>query len=242
MARAEQVKLYRSFVKGLITEASYLTYPEDASTDELNTVPSRKGNRTRRLGIDYETGYTLQPVTLVDTDVINEFVWKSADQNPLKTFLCVQTGTTILFFDLFGEAISPSLKSFSLDLFDFAAPGASQAQIGSADCQFTSGKGFLFIANPYTEPLVVEYLPDTDTISAVPILILVRDFEGVNDGLANDEEPVTLSNEHKYNLMNQGWVTPGQYTVPGGVTIDTPPVWYDPYSGQGQFYGLLNIP
>lgn len=59
MSRAETTKLYRTFVKGMITEASPLTYPEDASYDEDNMILYRKGNRSRRLGIDFEDGYVL---------------------------------------------------------------------------------------------------------------------------------------------------------------------------------------
>jgi hypothetical protein len=35
--------------------------------------------------------------------------------------------------------------------------------------------------------------------------IQIRDFNGVNDGLQVDENPVTLSDLHEYNLRNQGW-------------------------------------
>lgn len=59
MPRAETAKIYRTFVKGLITEASPLTYPENASTDEDNMILSRRGNRARRLGVDFETNYVL---------------------------------------------------------------------------------------------------------------------------------------------------------------------------------------
>ncbi len=47
-------KVYRSFIKGLVTEASPLTFPENASIDEQNFVLNRDGSRSRRLGIDYE--------------------------------------------------------------------------------------------------------------------------------------------------------------------------------------------
>ena len=58
MPRAKATKLYRNFVKGLITEASELTYPENASIDELNTIIERKGNRVRRLGFEYENSHS----------------------------------------------------------------------------------------------------------------------------------------------------------------------------------------
>ena len=52
-------KAFRSFVKGLVTEANQLTFPENASVDEANFVLNRDGSRYRRLGVDYETGYAL---------------------------------------------------------------------------------------------------------------------------------------------------------------------------------------
>jgi hypothetical protein len=99
MSRARTNKLYRTFNKGLITEAGYLTYPEDASTDELNTVISRKGNRTRRLGIDYEDDYVLTDVGITPDVAINEFVWLSANKHPGSNFLVVQVGTVIHFLE-----------------------------------------------------------------------------------------------------------------------------------------------
>ena len=53
-------KPYNTFVKGLITEASPLTFPENASIDEQNFVLNRDGSRSRRLGIDYENLYALK--------------------------------------------------------------------------------------------------------------------------------------------------------------------------------------
>jgi hypothetical protein len=109
----------------------------------------------------------------------------------------------------------------------------------------TAGKGYLFVANEYIDPFTIEYDPKLDTINTVRIYILMRDFDGVNDGLANDTEPTTLTKEHKYNLRNQGWVTPGtpsvQTSTPGdgtpsvgdgGIpTVTNPGFTYDPYTG-----------
>lgn len=158
MPRAEEVKLYRTFVRGLVTEASYLTYPEDSSTDELNTIPSRKGNRTRRFGIDFEDNYQIVDISVTDQDCINEFVWKAANNQMEKNFLCLQVGTIVYFFNLIADPVSDSLEVYTIDLEDFAAIGASVPQIQTNMAQFASGKGFLFIAHPYVEPLVVVIL------------------------------------------------------------------------------------
>ena len=60
---------YRSFVKGLITEANQLTFPDNASIDEANFVLNRDGSRARRLGVDYESSYVLTATGLTATDI-----------------------------------------------------------------------------------------------------------------------------------------------------------------------------
>ena len=74
---------YRSFVKGLITEANQLTFPDNASIDESNFVLNRDGSRSRRLGVDYESSYALTATGLTATDIKEGkqsfHVWESPD-------------------------------------------------------------------------------------------------------------------------------------------------------------------
>lgn len=242
MARGQQNKLYNMFVKGLITEAGPLTYPENASTDELNCVLKRKGPRARRLGIDYEPDSTAADIsdTFDQTNLTNEFVWKAVDNNANTNFLCLQIGSTVKFFDLSSEPLTDGLKGFELDLLDYKVTGVDDAVVASNYAQFTSGKGFLFVVHPQMEPIVVEYDADGDDLIVIPITIQIRDFDGVYDGLANDAEPSTLSKEHYYNLRNQGWIAPGSSVLgpDGGTTVPSPPTElpdgpgsYDPWQG-----------
>ena len=78
MPQQQATQLYNTFIRGLVTEANPLTYPENASIDELNTVLLRKGNRKRRLGIDTEdsSGVSLG-VFNIDEEQVNEFVWEA---------------------------------------------------------------------------------------------------------------------------------------------------------------------
>ena len=62
-------RVFRSFVKGLITEASALTFPENASIDEQNFVLNRDGSRSRRLGLDYEPLYALTSTGFSETQI-----------------------------------------------------------------------------------------------------------------------------------------------------------------------------
>lgn len=227
MTRAKANKLYRTFVKGLITEAGFLTYPEDASTDELNTVIRGKGSRSRRLGIDFEPDSTASNIIgIADTDVTSEYHWETVDNDASTNFLCLQIGSTVHFYDTDIEPISAGKKTFTIDLTDYKTDSALDAQVSSTRCQMANGKGFLFIVQEFIEPIVIEYDADTDTISTVPIIVQIRDFDGLDDSLANDEEPTTLTKEHYYNLRNQGWVKPGSTGVlqgAGTTNPNTPP-------------------
>ena len=187
-----------------MTEASPLTYPEDTSFDELNTVLSRKGNRQRRFGINYSDANTTAR-SYDNSKAKAEYVWSSVASRPELTFLVVQNANVISFYDRSVPAFAASLKPFTIDLSAYVRPGLSA--VTDVNCKFASGKGFLFIVNPDMEPLVVSYDKATDTINVTKIVILGRDFQGLPDGLANDAEPTTLSIAHFYNLLNQGWVS-----------------------------------
>jgi len=248
MARGQLNKLYRTFNKGLITEAGFLTYPEDASTDELNTVIHRKGNRSRRFGLDYEPESTAVPLELFNsTEVTTEYLWKAAANKPEYNYLAVQVGNIVHFFDVSETPISSGKKDFTIDLTDYKSPTATDEQVQQNRIQMSAGKGYLFIVQEFIDPIVVDYDPDSDTILVVRVRIQMRDFDGVNDGLANDEEPATLSKEHHYNLRNQGWVEPGtipnyaegedggsggDYSGGGGSPDADTTESYDPYTGE----------
>lgn len=206
MARAKTNRLYRNFVKGLITEAGALTYPENASIDEDNCVIFRKGNRSRRLGMDYEDSYALSVYSSPGTYSTRTYRWESVNNDAQVNFLVHRIGTSIYFYDLSQSSLSSGLKSFSVDLTVFASPNTTELEFG--EVSMVGGKGYLFVVGEKLEPFLVEYNSDTDTISTQRIYIQIRDFQGVNDGLANDEEPSTLTDLHKYNLMNQGWIDP----------------------------------
>lgn len=241
MTRGKQDRLYRSFNKGLITEAGFLTYPEDASIDELNTIIYRKGNRSRRPGIDYEefSQPTNFNTTVGANYVTEEFFWKTPGAIPNLNFLVVQVGTILHFFDATVAPLSSGQKSFTVSLDEFKAPTATFEQVGQFRVQMSSGKGYLFVAQEYIDPFFVTYDQDTDDVTATRIYIQMRDFDGVNDGLPNDAEPSTLSVEHHYNLLNQGWAEPGTPTnpTPSGGSGGSSGVYYNPWEGS-----LLNRP
>lgn len=208
MARAAGNKVYSTFVNGLITEASPLTFPENATKDEVNNELDNKGVRSIRLGMDYEAGYSESSYTKsngIHQDGAHvQFEWEDVDNDGDISFLVVQIGDTIHFYDNTANPTSGGEKSFTVDLNLFKI-GAS---VGNTRADFDSGNGWLFVVGEDFKPFYVTYDSDADTITATEIAIKIRDTVGLDDGLDPDEEPTTLSDEHNYNLKNQGWLAP----------------------------------
>lgn len=204
MARQASVSISNTASQGLITEATGLNFPENAWTDALNVVPDNKGVTSRRKGINYEIDATTHPITRTSGETITTGRWPSVAGIGTLNFVIVQIGSLLYFYDeVLGEPLSTNIKSFTIDLDDHVVSGAPS--VATVDCEFASGKGYLFITHPYCNPFYVAYDPDTDTITATSITIQARDFEGVDDGLEPEEKPTSLTDAHEYNLANQGW-------------------------------------
>lgn len=202
MARKAGNVAENNFTRGLITEATGLNFPENAVTETWNCVFEPKGTVRRRLGIDLEA--EAQTIPFLVAGAIVEYLWEAVSQTGTRTFLVLQTGSAIAFYDLSeGETISTRVKDFAVNLETYLAMPSTTFH--ERPCSFASGNGRLFIAHPNCEPIVVEYDEEEDDITQEAIIIQVRDFEGVDDGLEPAEEPATLSPEHHYNLKNQGW-------------------------------------
>lgn len=208
MARQVANKIYRNFTRGLITEASELTFPENSSIDEDNCIIYQKGNRSRRLGINLETsgGLSTYALSLLDTynQAIVEYSWESVSNNADLNFLCLQVGSTLRFYDRGVSPLSAAQKPWTVNLNSYLAPDRTTA--ANEPVSMAGGKGYLFVAGANIEPFVVSYDPGTNTIAVQRTYIQIRDFKGLDDSLANDQEPTTLTKEHHYNLRNQGWV------------------------------------
>lgn len=229
-------------MKGLVTEASPLTYPEDTSYDELNTILSRKGSRTRRLGIDYLVNTITPELEVTENDIgQNEYIWTTVSQKPSINFLVIQKGLSVHFFDMSTNVSADSHKTFTIDLAPHVISSWNVSDAARQVYQMASGKGFLFIVGRAINPIVVEYDSFYDTIRVTKLNILIRDFDGLNDGLANDEEPTNLTKEHHYNLLNQGWLygttTGAEWTATNldGYTINPEVEYYSPYFNEGTF-------
>lgn len=216
MPRAVSAKQYNTFVKGLVTEASPLTYPENASLDEDNFVLKRNGSRERRLGVDYEAGYTLVPTGL-SAEVIEGsrqsfHKWENPGGDTSVSIGVIRVYNKLWFVDLLTDAPSSNLLN--------GGAAITIAGLANAEIETTVINNlFIIVSSDLPIPVQLTYTPSTDTVTQTTVSILVRDLWGIADSLSIDSRPTTLSTLHKYNLRNQGWSTKVQTTC-GSDAID----------------------
>jgi hypothetical protein len=156
-----------TFIQGLITEASPLNFPPNASQEEENFVLKRDGTRHRRLGLDYSPGNTFRDPGL-GVDILskgyNTFIWEGADGFPNVELLVVQMGTSVYFFDLNGVGdghLGYLTMPFSED----------------ATYSFAAVEGKLVIAGGHPSVVMVSYI--SGVFSQEELTLKVRDFWGV---------------------------------------------------------------
>lgn len=175
MAQSITQKAVNNFVRGLITEAAELTFPESASTDELNCDLRRDGTRRRRLGVEREDDWGNSSFQIFDSSRVANGDWFNVAGNPELEFLVVQVNNTLYFYDKNSLPYSRQQKTNSVDLTPYEHPGSLGAE--NSDCQFTSIKGKLVVSSPEINTIVVDYDEATQAFSVTQINFRVRDFE-----------------------------------------------------------------
>lgn len=195
-------KSFRSFIKGLVTEANELTFPESASIDEQNFVLNRDGSRSRRLGVDFEESYVLTATGLTTADLRDGkqsfHVWESPGGDTTVSLGLIRVKNKIWFVNLLAATPSASLKNSGSPI---TISGLSNANIETA---VISNK-CVIASEDLLHPVKLSYNPTTDTVTQSQLILKIRDLYGVDDSLDVDDRPSSLSNKHKYNLRNQGW-------------------------------------
>jgi hypothetical protein len=202
-----------TFVAGLITEASPLNYPPNASLDEQNFDLLPDGTRRRRLGFNMEPSGTF-----VETDrtVFNIFPgnytncyrWKDAGGKPDRNFIVMQSGSQLHVYreTTDGTPLSDNkIQELEIDgpyffrKWDFAAVDGRLV--------ITGGSKFISIVSVTTSF-------GLDVFTVTKDYIRVRDQWGIAIvGTANDVQfetdpsyrPTTIPVTQAYNLQNQSW-------------------------------------
>lgn len=194
-----------NFIGGLKTEFTGLNFPENACTDADNVIFTTIGDVLRRRGIDLEENYTTATLTRLD-NAISTFKWENVGGDGSTKILVTQTGNKLWFWKYsaatVANPISYQILGTQIDMTSFITTSASITQ--TYECQYAEGNGYLFVFHPYMNPFYVSY--SSGTITATQISIRVRDFNGVPEpGVDVSLRPGTLTDIHKYNIVNQGW-------------------------------------
>lgn len=210
MAQRIGQKTVNTFVKGLITEAGEMTFPEGASTDELNCRLNRDGSRSRRLGFNIEDNgefdYTVY--TIGSDDVYSTTVWHNVGGQAGVDWLVLQYGKTLRFYSLGSEPFSRGTlnqdridHTVNLDNFKKGA----EHSLSEVKVSTTSINGSLVVTSSELNPFVLEYTHETDTLTATQINIKVRDFDWQGDTDTYFVSTTTPSLARHYDTLNAGW-------------------------------------
>jgi hypothetical protein len=212
MPRSYQPIELNTFVGGLITEASPLTFPQNASLDEQNFVINKDGSRSRRLGMDFEDGYVKINTNITDpTNLkVNSFRWSNAGGLGSKTIIVIQLNGTLQFFNSDQSALSAGLIYTYLYT---NLPVINRFSFASVD-------GKLVVTTGDKNVDIYSYDTVAGTISRTSKRLLVRDLFGIEaitpDGTnlrvgsnisirPQTSGPKQAPLQHIYNLRNQTW-------------------------------------
>lgn len=221
-----------TFIKGLITEAGELTFPENASVDELNCELFRDGSRRRRKAIELEENYGTSSFTVSESTNIHFGEWQNVGNTAGKVYLVVQVGATLYFYDKNSLPFSSQEVGTSVSLLPYQAPLG--ATIALSKCQFASVLGNLVVVNEGMSPVFISENTD-GTMTVTEVDCKVRDFEWVGDKANYSVEDATPSDSRIYDTQNTGWVGDlGDAALTTYVAANSahPPLTHPWYSGK----------
>ncbi len=222
MAKQSSPIDFNSFIGGIVTEASPLAFPPNSSIDESNMVLLKDGTRRRRLGMDYEAGYSTRASTQFPvaggTVAFSSYRWRNAGGNSSVELTLFQVGLQLFIYDF----SSPVLSSGYISSYTFPV-GMDKLQ----KCSYSTVDGLVVVAIGTPEVYILEYSSPTVTVTTKTLK--VRDMFGVEDvvggvdlvsGSGITVRPSSLPDTHLYNLHNQSWAEPRRPS--GAETLSDP--------------------
>jgi hypothetical protein len=234
-------KVINTFVKGLITEAGELTFPENASVDELNCDLRRDGSRRRRLAATVESSNTLSSFTVSTSTRFHTGSWENVGGQSGLEFLVLQVGSTLRFYNKTTPPYSSHEIAQTVDLSAYEVTGGVGA--ANVNCQFASINGALVVSSPAINTIYIERDNTTGTLTTTQIAFRIRDFEWIGDKSTYSTGIATASAsvQRKYDTANAGWTgTKGSAALTTYLTakLQYPPLtlpWYAGKDTSGNF-------
>lgn len=203
-----------TFAAGVITEASPLNYPPNATLNEENYELDHKAIRRRRLGMEKEPGgSTIGWSYAPNLDLEFSFRWTSAGGFPdLNVFVMLIENKLFFYKDVEGTSFTAS------DPLGNITPWQNSTANGLS---FTSCDGSLIFVDGSTGYIGIVKCTGS---ASNPIFqystqrLKVRDMWGVFVSASNFETDIfyrssSIPNLQYYNFYNQGWGTPRNDTA-----------------------------
>lgn len=212
----------KPFIGGLNTEVTNVEDLTLNTADELNCTILPEALRGRRYGFNIERDGTW--IAADETASYSGYLWKNVNKTS-RSFIVQQVDTVLKFYQ--AETKPLTLKDASnnlvnyIDEIDISTYVVSSLSNGIGPLNYTIGDGDLFVVNSNIKPLRIIYNEEENSednqgyFSLEPFDLYIRDLDGIEDGLEVDEMPLGststsdlyngLTNEHHYNLLNQGW-------------------------------------
>ena len=233
---------FKSFSKGLITEASPLNFPEQAARDIDNFELNKDGSLQRRLGFEFEEGFSLFNLGITITDAedgkLSSFVWEDPAGQVNVKYLVIQAANTLFFFNLNSNIVSVNGYLGSL-----AFPSVNQKLSTSS---FVAINGKLVISSGSSDVYLIEYNSDTSSFALSSFRLKTRDIWGVSSGESDENpkfQPTSTSPAYFYNMYNQGWGVPRLSALVGGATpVDPIPALGIPTEADSVWSSIVTFP
>lgn len=233
MPRATGNKQYLSFKGGKNTETNPIAESEAIFRIMDNVDIALNETVSRRLALDFEKDFALSASTYTQAEIKESLAsihpWLVVDEDGGLNFFIVRIADDLYIHDMSTESPSANL----LGTISMAGNAVDAQLSHRTPIQISFGKGIAIVVGEFYNPFFIEFDQVAKTFATTNIDIMIRDFEGVDDGLDIDERPTTLSVEHQYNLQNQGWRADRYNAVafPSNADIEHFGVKTDPSSG-----------
>jgi len=211
MARQSQASEFNTFVGGLITEASPLTFPANAAIDINNFSLNKDGTTQRRLGMDFEDSHTLVEtgvaVGISGEIAISTFNWGNAGGDPEIKLVVIQTGNVLKFFDANKASVSGSL--IHTHTYTTSEVGINyNATVVDGILVVTSGLGdiskFTYLDGVITEDSFRIKIRDLFGVEDVIGGLDLRELSNIGKRVSRDDQ----TQNHTYNLRNSTYALP----------------------------------
>lgn len=206
MPRAKTFVHNYQFIKGLVTDASPLTFPENTCSELYNFKLNTDGSLELRKGL-YSVAYVFGDTQYTSTDSRRDTQvvrWDNA--LPGVDVLVVADGISLSFHVCATNGIAPTVvptyTGVSIPILFEVPSTASWSPLSLAPMP-----GYLIVTSKHTEMGYVTLDATTMVATFVPFRVYERDFEGYFDSNPTTARPEALIDTHAYNLLNRGWST-----------------------------------